>query len=143
MSESKQNNRSQQDPDDVIYRADTYTELMIAYGCEAALDAMKAHRRQMGESRDPDPDGGIGLANWDYSGIALTYAAHITASESADWWATQLLEAGVDLSHISFCRSDVVAMGYWDRAARLRQRYQAQIVKELQRDLKKQRERVR
>jgi hypothetical protein len=34
-------------------------------------------------------------------------------------------------------------MGYWDRAARLRQRYQAQIVKELQRDLKKQQERVR
>ncbi len=143
MSESKQDNRSQQDPNDVIYRADTYTELMIAYGCEAALDAMKADRRKMGESRDPDPDGGIGLPDWDYNGIALTYAAYITASESADWWATQLLEAGVDLSRISFCRSDVVAMGYWDRAARLRQKYQAQIVKELRRDLKKQQEHVR
>ena len=143
MSESKRNNWSQRDPEDLIYVADTYTELMIAYGCEATLDALRADRRKAGEARAPDPDGGIGLANWDYNGIALTYAAHIAASESADWWATQLLEAGVDLSQISFCRSDVVAMQYWDRAAKLRQKYQTQIVKELQRDLKKQRGHVR
>ena len=143
MSQSNENHGSQQDPEHPIYLADTYTELMIAYGCEATLDALKADRRRAGETRDLDPDDGIGLASWDYNGIALTYAAHITASELADWWATQLQEAGVDLDHISFFRSDPVAMGYWDRAARLRQKYQAQIVKELQRDLKKQQRCVR
>jgi hypothetical protein len=116
---------------------------MIAYGCEAALDALKADRRQAGEAADLGPEGGMGLANWDYNGIALTYAAYIAASESADWWATQLREAGVDLDRIGFIKSDIEAMGYWERAAALRKKYRAHIAKELGRDLKKQQESTR
>lgn len=106
-------------------------EIMIAYECEAALDALNWERGVYDGTCEHSP---FEIDPSDLDQISLLYVKRATLAMACDWCTVKLEEAGVDLKA---CYDSVGAKTtFWTRAKELRQKCKGEVAARLEEEAK-------